>query len=379
LKKLILAFIKIYAGHIFGQTYTIIPQQVCVLPLQTKESSGIVLNAGDTNKIWTHNDSGDSAYMYQVTTQGQYIKKITIGTGKAIDIEDITRDDAGKFYIADIGNNSNNRTNLIIRKVANLDTVTMSAVSNDKIFISYPDQLQFPPPSNQQNFDCEALFHYNKRLYLFSKNRGNSGYSKQYSVPDSAGTYVATLHDSISTGTNLGAWITAADISPSKTKVALLSENTLHIFTNYIGNNFFGGTHLIYNFPSYTQKEAVAFINNNELYITDEYNTLLNNGGKLYKVNISNILAQNAWLTAANLSVYPNPSNDYVYITINHTLTNDLTINVYDVLGKVVLTKNISSSAINYITLPIANLPQGAYNIQLTHENVSSIVKFIKE
>lgn len=379
MKKIFFTLIKIYAGTIFGQTYNVTPQQITVMPTQVSETSGIEINPADTNKIWTHNDSGDSAYVYQVNTQGQLLRKIKIGTGKAVDIEDIARDDAGNYYIADVGNNTNNRTNLIIRKVGNLDTLTGNTIGNDKIFLSYPDQLLFPPPAAEQNFDCESVFFFNNNLYLFSKNRGTSGYCKMYSVPDSAGTYIATLHDSINTGTNVGSWITSADISPDNSKIALLSEMTLHIFSNFTSNNFFGGTHIYYNFSSYTQKEGVVFLNNDEVYITDEKNSFLNNGGNLYKLNITNVLTQNKWLSQANIITYPNPTTDLLYVAINHTLTQPLQLSVHNALGKQVLTKTYTNNAIDYITLPVANLVAGLYTLHLTHQNVSSVIRFVKE
>jgi hypothetical protein len=379
MKKILLTLFKIYTGHLFAQTYTITPQHITVLPTVVNESSGIEINTADTTKIWTHNDSGDSAYVYEVNTQGQLLRKITIGTGKAVDIEDITRDDAGNFYIADIGNNTNDRTNLIIRKVANLDTVTTTTVSNHKIFFSYPDQTSFPPPAAMQNFDCEALFHYNKHLYLFSKNRGNSTFTRMYAVPDSAGTYVATLLDSVAIGTNFGNWVTAADISPDHSKIALLSENTLHVFSNYTGANFFGGTHVYFNFPNYTQKEAVVFLNNDELYITDEYNTFLNNGGNLSKLNLASVLTANQWLATTNVKLYPNPSADLLYIDINHELTKPLSVSVYTTLGELVITKKYTAAELNYITLNVNELAIGTYKLHITYENISKVIGFVKQ
>ncbi|MBC7412282.1 MAG: T9SS type A sorting domain-containing protein [Bacteroidia bacterium] len=379
MKKILFTLFKIYSGHLFGQTYTITPQQIVVLPAIVNESSGIEVNPADTSKIWTHNDSGDSAYVYQVTTQGQLLRKIIIGTGKAVDIEDITRDDAGNYYIADVGNNNNNRTNLIIHKVANLDTVTTKAVNNDKIFFSYPDQTLFPPPAAMQNFDCEALFHYNKHLYLFSKNKGNSTFVRMYSVPDSAGTYVATLVDSVDIGTNIGSWITAADMSPDHSKIALLSDNSLHVFSNYTGVNFFGGIHTHYNFPNYSQKEALVFLNNDELYITDEYNPMLNNGGNLYKLNLASVLTANQWLSTTVVKLYPNPSNDLLYIDINHTLTKPLSVSIYNTLGALVISKRYTTTELNYITLNVTELTAGAYKLQLTYENISRVIGFVRK
>lgn len=70
-------------------------------------------------------------------------------------------------------------------------------------------------------------------------------------------------------------WITAAAISPDATKMAICSQDRVWIFSNFTGDKFFGGdTEEIY-LGAQTQREAICFINNHELYLTDEGNRIL--------------------------------------------------------------------------------------------------------
>jgi len=78
-----------------------------------------------------------------------------------------------------------------------------------------------------------------------------------------------------------------------------------------------------------------------------------------------------------NVSVYPNPIQNYVYVQYNpqqwSTTPNVL---VYDVLGKAIHQQQLATSQI--VNLP-TNLPAGIYFIQLVEENQGSqIIKLVK-
>ncbi|WP_026704567.1 DUF7619 domain-containing protein [Flavobacterium soli] len=70
---------------------------------------------------------------------------------------------------------------------------------------------------------------------------------------------------------------------------------------------------------------------------------------------------------AADLLVYPNPSNGMVYINTQNTTENLKEINVHDVLGKIILsTKNLSSKQ---SSLNVGSLAKGVYMVEITTEN----------
>ena len=240
------------------------------LPLAFKENSGIIYTDGH---IWLHNDSGDQPFLYKLNLEGELIRSLKIENAKNIDWEDIAQDKAGNVYIGDFGNNYNARKNLCIYKIPNPDTVVADVVSAEKILFSYPDQLAIPPAANHKHFDLEAMIAFKDSLYLFSKNRTqpNNGWTKCYRLPKDSGTYIATLVDSMEIKPHSFLQsITGAAISPDGKKLALLSMTRLYILHHFKGTNFFQAkVKKVYKLP-FTQKEAIDFIDNRSILISDE-------------------------------------------------------------------------------------------------------------
>ncbi|MGB1041664.1 MAG: hypothetical protein ACPGVD_12375, partial [Flavobacteriales bacterium] len=278
---------------------------ISILPSYLNENSGIEVKSN--NGIWTHNDSGDGPIIYKIDSNGNQLDSIYLNGITAVDFEDITSDNAGNLYIGDIGNNAHNRTDLVIYKIPNPDSISGNNVTPEAIHYSYQDQVTFPDPN--QNSDCEALFHFNGNLYLISKNWGSSGYSKLYQLPDSAGTYSAVLLDSFASPL-----VTAADIDPSG-KLAVLSMNQVIIFDNYSGNDFLGGRKTTISFPL-TQKEGISFLDSNTLYISQENHRFFPNP-KLYVLNILSYLNNIEIYPELEAGIYPNPVENILSVKVN--------------------------------------------------------------
>lgn len=91
------------------------------LPDQVKETSGLLFFKG---KIITHNDSGDSANLYELDSlNGNLLRTINITNATNVDWEDIAEDNT-HIYIGDFGNNNGNRTDLKIYKILKSDLRT---------------------------------------------------------------------------------------------------------------------------------------------------------------------------------------------------------------------------------------------------------------
>jgi hypothetical protein len=289
----------------------VVPQVVAALPASISESSGLETAVG--GGFWTHNDSGDQSRFYLLGSNGALLRTICLRSEIETDCEDMAGDDSLNLYIGDFGNNDNNRTDLRIYKIFRSDSLPMDTVTPGLISFVYPDQHAFPPDSNHLNFDCEAMFHYRDSLYLFSKNRGPSMYSRMYRLPDLPGNYVAELLDSFNTGT----WVTSADISPDGHYMALLSEARIRIFSDFSGVRFFDGNYLELNMATYTQKEAVVFAGDSALYMTDE--VFFSTGGNLYYVDLkpwTSGITNDAYADPECV-IYPNPASGEIFIRRN--------------------------------------------------------------
>ena len=93
---------------------------ICTMPSSLAENSGMLIS--NSNRIWLHNDSGDSAKLYLIDTLGTILRTVLVQNVIATDWEDITQDNQGNVYIGDFGNNLNNRQNLRFYKIPHPDS-----------------------------------------------------------------------------------------------------------------------------------------------------------------------------------------------------------------------------------------------------------------
>lgn len=141
------------------------------LPPQLNEISG--LSVYNDTVLIAINDSGNEPILYFLHTSGAIIRSTRILGVPNIDWEDLTMDEQGYLYIADVGNNSNERKDLHFLKLSAAAAYKNDTVSGKEIaFIGYEyaDQVDFPPAKEAWNFNCEAVFWASDSLYLLTKN-----------------------------------------------------------------------------------------------------------------------------------------------------------------------------------------------------------------
>jgi hypothetical protein len=160
------------------------------------------------------------------------------------DWEDITQDN-DYIYVGDFGNNiDGSRKDLKFYKVSKQSISNISGSSGtiplsdiQIINFSYPDQttfcpVDFPCTGDNTRFDCEAVIYDNGKLHLFTKDWVTNNTTQHYSVPATAGTYVATKLDNFTTG---GVLITGATKLNDMT-IALLGYNNKDV-VGYFSTN----------------------------------------------------------------------------------------------------------------------------------------------
>ena len=87
------------------------------------ESSGIAVSRCQQNVIWTHNDSGDGAFIFAMNSDGKHLGTWQVQNAQNIDWEDMAtfRDSGGKcfLYLGELGNtNKNERAEHKIYRIA---------------------------------------------------------------------------------------------------------------------------------------------------------------------------------------------------------------------------------------------------------------------
>ena len=263
-------------------------KKIADLPDEIEETSGIEMYK---NKyLLSHNDSGNDPVLFVFDLNGKLVKKIRITNVKNIDWEDIAIDDEGNVFIADIGNNANNRKAVFIYKLASEVLESRKTEAEVEVIqLSYADQTAYPPKEAALNYDAEALIWKDDSLFILTKCRTVpfSGRSYVYAIPAKKGNYHVKPGGFVQF-CNSG-WrscsVTAADYDPKTKTLAALLYGKLCLIRNFKGNRFWEGDITTYNLPGIKQREAICFGEREELFMTDEYHRLVG-GGNLYKITL---------------------------------------------------------------------------------------------
>lgn len=118
--------------------------------LSIDESSGIARSAAFPGKYYTHNDSGDSARFWRFGLDGKCEGPFEVAGAQAVDWEDMASAVIGgtKFlYFADIGDNQEKRTSVVIYRLAEPGAAPERMAEFDRFELVYPDG-----PHNAETF-----------------------------------------------------------------------------------------------------------------------------------------------------------------------------------------------------------------------------------
>lgn len=295
------------------------------LPNELNESSGLVLV--DNNTFISHNDGGDAPLLYMFDSMGQVTRTIFVRNTTNADWEDMAFMSDGRLLIGDFGNNNNTRTDLTIYITPPISTWSGDSIEAKTISFSYADQLGFPPPSKDKNFDCEAMVCRDDSIYLFSKNWSSpfSGYTKMYVLPAKEGTYDLFPRDSVYLGAIKEiAWVTSADQDDS----SLYLLGSTYVWQFEWKDSLILSNPKQINLNHFSQKEALA-IGDKGFYITDEST---GGFGNLYYWRIQPVLSMRRELQPAQVKVY-----SYEKVLIVKSVMSPLRkLSVFDVEGSLI-------------------------------------------
>ena len=239
------------------------------LPNSIRETSGLIKL---DNRLWTLNDSGGRARLYQISERnGHIVKTLTIKNARNRDWEDIAYDD-NYVYIGDIGNNRGNRRDLKVYKIPREALRTQKSVRAEVISFRYSDQKSFKSKLYKNNYDCEAMVAHHGKLYLFSKNWQNNK-TRLYELSTQVGKHIAKYIATF----NIHGRVTGATINEELDILLLTTYSSLldvnvWAFTNYRGANFFNGNHKRLNLKTslHAQVEGITFKDNYKAYMSSE-------------------------------------------------------------------------------------------------------------
>src|SRR4051794_26215639 len=187
-------------------SFTTAVQQGNIQSSLVVEASGIVASRANPNVLWTHNDSGDSARVFAMTTAGANLGTYSISGAGAVDWEDI---DVGPgpvagqqyLYIGDIGDNGLSRSSVSIYRVPEPTVSDLQTPSNTivlgavRLILVYPDA--------RRNAESMFVDPATRDIYIISKeNNLNRVYRAPY-PQSTTGTNTLQLMTTFSTGATL--------------------------------------------------------------------------------------------------------------------------------------------------------------------------------
>lgn len=264
------------------------------------EVSGMVKSRSYPNTYWVVNDSRNDARLFAVDNEGNNIiptfsrfsyygeeaeegkeqwEGFNVLYAENIDWETMTGDD-NYLYVGDVGNNFNNRRDLKVYLLSEIDPTasTQSAVIK-ALPVRYPDQSEFPALTSP-HFDSEAMFNADGKLYFITKNSNGRGsfepganlyrLDTDFTDQDNVLTLVDSHPDLLDA--------TGAELSPDGQTLAVVSYETLWLFERPVeGDQWLSSKAMRYALDTRTvdQVETVIWDDDQTLLLTNEQRRLM--------------------------------------------------------------------------------------------------------
>lgn len=252
------------------------------------EFSGIVRSRTNKNVFWMQNDSGDQPRVFAIDSMGRFYQSdryknyegITIAGAANVDWEDITTDNKGNLIIADVGNNYNDRKDLVLYVVPEPSPIASNTTFLKKLFFKYPDQKTFTDKVDF-NYDCEAVFFADGRFHMLSKDREDT-FTRLYRMDAEKTDEVNTL--TLLDKFDIGGKVTAADASEDGNRLVVITYDAIWLFERTSpASSYFKGN--IWWLPvEAPQIESVCFKDDKAVWLVDE------EAADLYEVPVSKMI-----------------------------------------------------------------------------------------
>lgn len=185
------------------------------------ESSGIAASRCQSDVLWTHNDSGDEAFIYAINRKGDSLGTWKVEGARNADWEDIStyKDRSGKcfVYLAETGNNKLKRPDHVVYRVTEpiVDPDDVSSSRSMPLATSTAESLRFTYPDFDQDAETLLVHPQTGVIYIVTKRvSGPAGVYRVRSDFGSPGTPKAESVGELSVPAIPNGFLTGGDISP---------------------------------------------------------------------------------------------------------------------------------------------------------------------
>jgi hypothetical protein len=195
---------------------------------EINESSGIAASKCQPDILWTHNDSGDDAFIYAVNGQGKKLGTWRVSGARNIDWEDIAafKNNNGTcfLYIGEIGNNQLKRDEFVVYRVKEPRVYgeNKSSSKKDALLTESAEAIKFSYADGPHNAETLMVHPQTGDIYILTKQMSEASaiyklaanYQKERSnkLEKIAEIIVPAIPDGLLTG---------GDISPDGKRVVI--------------------------------------------------------------------------------------------------------------------------------------------------------------
>jgi hypothetical protein len=151
------------------------------------ESSGVAASRCNEGAYWTHNDSGDEAFLYAFDLKGEKLGTWRVPGAKNTDWEDIAafKDQNGKcfLYVGDIGNNKRDRGELTVYRVPEpqIGPGDKDASKQNMIFTGPAEAIEVKDPNFREDAETLMVHPVTGDIYILTKSYKHE--SSIYKIP----------------------------------------------------------------------------------------------------------------------------------------------------------------------------------------------------
>ncbi len=233
------------------------------------EASGIAASRFNPNVLWTHEDSGNPAKIYAITSTGFGLGTYSLSGASNTDWEDIAvgpgpTANTQYVYVGDIGDNNAARGSIAIYRVpepvvSDVQSPVTTSLSNTKFTLQYPTGAD--PDGNPQGAqDAESLFvdPISKDVYIVTKRLSVKHVYEATLPATSSGSITLSLVATL----NMTTWITGGDITVDGSAIAIRGGSTALLYLRPNGGSVadaFATTPISIPLLSEVQGEAIGF------------------------------------------------------------------------------------------------------------------------
>lgn len=250
------------------------------LPRQLRETSGVDYSGLFPGMLWSHNDSGWEPILHAITRQGVHDGSLRLEgvPGRDWEAMEITPCEAGScIWVADTGDNEEDRTNIELLRVVEVEPGQDRPVPGERFPIVLPDGPR----------DIEAMYILpGERIHLVTKGRNHPVTVYRYPLPLRPGVPVTLEEVQVLSPDVPGVrdWVVGAAASDDGTVVVIRRYASLRFYTpDAEGVLVATGAELNLRPLQEPQGEAVAIGTGGEVVLTSE-------GGPLRRAPVMNWL-----------------------------------------------------------------------------------------